>query len=128
MGAGGNTALHVATQHLDFVCTQLLVARGADLNARNAAGETPLMTLFLPYVNTGFRLSSASTVVSSTEKREQSLVPILEFLVIKGADVRLEAPCRLDSTSVSSSIQLGSPPSSSDYSRFMMVGSKYRSF
>ena len=38
MGAGGNTALHVATQHLDFVCTQLLVARGADLNARNAAG------------------------------------------------------------------------------------------
>jgi len=38
----GDTALHIVTARRDLVWMQFMVAKGANVNARNAKGETPL--------------------------------------------------------------------------------------
>jgi len=38
----GDTALHIATARRDLVWIEFLVAKGANVNARNGKGETPL--------------------------------------------------------------------------------------
>ena len=39
----GDTALHIVTQRRDFVWMQFLIGKGANVNARNGKGETPLV-------------------------------------------------------------------------------------
>lgn len=39
----GDTALHIVVRGRDMVWTNYLLAKGADANARNTAGETPLI-------------------------------------------------------------------------------------
>src|ERR1700758_2768211 len=45
----GNSPLHLAALHNQPAIAALLIANGADVNAKNTSGETPLTTALLSY-------------------------------------------------------------------------------
>lgn len=40
--AGGSTALHMAVFHAEYAIARLLIAKGADIDAENNVGRTPM--------------------------------------------------------------------------------------
>jgi ankyrin repeat protein len=70
----GNTALHAAVTHRYVTVVQFLVDHGADVNARNKAGQTPLMLLQSPQraIEKPTIVTTASAASSEKDSAEES--------------------------------------------------------
>jgi ankyrin repeat protein len=92
----GDTALHIVTQRRDFVWMQFLIGKGANVNARNAKGETPLVIAcnlnFIEGVELliqfGAKVDEPSStgetpLIASVHNRN---VPLMRILLKAGAD------------------------------------------
>ena len=73
-GIGGGTALHVACENGRIAIVQLLIEQGADVEARDWRGNTPLMT-------------AADSVYAHVDAAE-----IARYLISQGADIHAKKP------------------------------------
>lgn len=76
--AGAKTPLHYATRMGDLALTQLLVKAGADLNARDANGMSPLVNAII------------NTNIVALHPEVQGHLGVASWLVEAGADVNAE--------------------------------------
>jgi uncharacterized protein len=83
----GNTALHAAVTHRYATVVQFLVEHGADVNARNKAGKTPLALLETPQrtVEKPTIVVTTSTASSGRESADESAERIAALLRKQGA-------------------------------------------
>ena len=77
------TALHQAARIKDLELCKFLIANGADVNARDQRGQTPLFELF-------DRWAIYPANIQLAEKR-QAAFPVLQLLLENGADVNAKA-------------------------------------
>ena len=82
-GNGESTALHQAARIKDLELCKFLIANGADVNARDQRGQTPLFELF-------DRWAIYPANIQLAEKR-QAAFPVLQLLLENGADVNAKA-------------------------------------
>ena len=82
-GNGESTALHQAARIKDLELCKLLIANGADVNARDEHGQTPLFELF-----DGWAIYRAD--IQQPEARKAAF-PLLQLLLENGADVNVKA-------------------------------------
>ncbi len=82
-GDGESTALHQAARIQDLELCKFLIANGADVNAQDRRGQTPLFELF-------DRWAISPANIQWAEKR-QAAFPVLQLLLENGADVNAKA-------------------------------------
>jgi ankyrin repeat protein len=82
----GDTALHIVTARRDMVWMQFMVAKGANVNARNAKGETPLeIAAELGFVEGVDFLISAGARVDETNNTGST--PLIDAVSRRDLDV-----------------------------------------
>jgi len=82
-GNGESTALHQAARIQDLELCKFLIANGADVNARDQRGQTPLFELFDRWAIYPENIPLA--------KKQQAAFPVLQLLLEHGADVNAKA-------------------------------------
>ena len=83
----GTTALHFAAYGQRTDTAELLLAHGADVNARGADGATPL---YLACTTPGWRISpSVQLFVSDSNQEGPESSDMVRLLLSRGADVNL---------------------------------------
>lgn len=95
-GPDGLTALHVAVKKGDLVVVKMLVKHGADIDAPDKAGRSPLLTALLArnplvaeyLVKQQARLD-ADAVLRETVRLGQADRDVIDFLVKQGAELDL---------------------------------------
>jgi ankyrin repeat protein len=96
-GPDGLTALHVAARKGGLVAVKLLLEHGADIEALNRDGHTPLTTALLArntlvaeyFVKQG-AIVEADALLQTTVREGQADRDVIDFLIKQGAD--LNAP------------------------------------